>query len=85
MGIFDAVRFTCPTCAAAIEVQSKAESSDEGPFMRRFDPDTTPLYIALDIAGETVRCECGAVWRVVAEPPFPTAVTLRLVAREEAP
>lgn len=76
MGMFDRVVFTCPSCGASVEVQSKSGDC----MLDSFGPDMVPIQIAASIEGDTVHCEsCNGTFVVCSAMEVPKTVSLRLV------
>lgn len=84
MGMYDEVRFKCPSCEAPIAVQSKSGDC----MFRRHRASNVPVSIAVGVEGEFVKCECGASWQVefarLVKPTAPARAALRLVEFVEA-
>jgi hypothetical protein len=75
MGMFDSVYFPCRTegCEGNIEVQSKAGEC----VLASYSPESVPIAIAVDIAGESAWCRtCNRYFTVAKGVPDRVAVSL---------
>lgn len=72
MGLYDTVYAECPECKGRVGFQSKAGNS----YMYEFESKSVPLAIAFDLAGETRKCECGAVVALRMIMPMPQRIEM---------
>lgn len=74
MGMFDTVKFPCPSCGHVIEEQSKAGECN----LDEFGCGAVPMIIAGDILGHFVACQCGRNWVIRRDLPAEATVALTL-------
>lgn len=76
MGMFDTVRFTCPSCLEPVLVHSKAGDCR----LEEFNAESgVPLVIAADLEHQDAHCEsCGSRLCLLVNPPV-LALRMRVV------